>query len=380
MEEKNMSEITKIVLPSGKVRYEFTVEIGNKLKRKTKRKRAKTMKEAKELQARYLLDKSEGLTEGVKFKQITAEWLAYTKNSLEESTYMNRESEVRLHFDPYLGDYDVDKINRTLLEDYIAFTSNPKNGKAPAKDTIASRIGLLKIIFNRAILAGYIKINPASKLRAPKHLKEGALIAYEDEQVKKLLDAMKNTRYYLPAVLGFNLGLRIGEIAGLKFQHIDFENGKITIAEQYSRKLRKQKFNLKTTKSATVISVEPKIIALIKERFELTQIEKQRPDGNYTDNDYICAGTTGKPLNYNTFNNVLKKICEENDLPVITSHCMRSTLSTRLGEGEDAVSPIEYSIVMRHSLKVAMAHYIKVHKNRKLLPETVAKLRNKTIL
>jgi integrase len=380
MEVNHMSDIKKVVLPSGKTRYEFTLEVGNAMKRKTIRKRAKTLKEAKELQARLIGEKNDGVSFGIKFKDLTAQWLKYTKDFLDESTYLTRRDEVKNHLNPSLGEYDIAKMDRALLEDYIAFVSSPNSKKTPARGTIEGRISSLEKLFNLAIKSGYLTHNPAKKIRAPKHLKKNEPIALTDDEAVILLDGLKGTRYYLPAVLGINLGLRVGEIAGLKFEHIDFQNNRIHIVEQYSRRLKKQKMCLKTEQSVDVIDVEPRIIKLIEDRYELKQRDKSRTDIVYVDNDYVCAGKSGKPLNYGWFNVILKKVCLEKGIQEISSHNLRKTLSTRLNEGDLSVNKYEYRKLMRHSIKTAEKHYIQMNKKRRISRETLEKVHRKTLL
>ena len=58
-------------------------------------------------------------------------------------------------------------------------------------------------------------------------------VAYKKEDLRKLLEiAKRHDNIYLEILLCLFCGLRIGEVRGLNFDHVDFENHTITVMQQ----------------------------------------------------------------------------------------------------------------------------------------------------
>ncbi len=75
---------------------------------------------------------------------------------------------------------------------------------------------------------GLLKENPALKATLPKR-KTFRCEIYTDEQIQALLRSVRGIDLELPVELEISIGLRRGELLGLKYSQVDFE--KMTVAE-----------------------------------------------------------------------------------------------------------------------------------------------------
>ena len=97
-------------------------------------------------------------------------------------------------------------------------------------------------IVSRKILCTILKTAEAEELLDIKFSFESIItfprippkyIAYEKEDICKLLEiAKKSDAIYLEILLCLFAGLRIGEVRGLNYDHVDFQNNTITIMQQ----------------------------------------------------------------------------------------------------------------------------------------------------
>ena len=102
------------------------------------------------------------------------------------------------------------------------------------QSTIDSKLRYLKILLNSAVR--YYKIidhNPADNVKMRKVSESISRTALTDEEAENLLHDLKNTRYYIVALLALKTGMRIGEILGLTGDVLDFNLNCITVNKQF---------------------------------------------------------------------------------------------------------------------------------------------------
>jgi len=94
---------------------------------------------------------------------------------------------------------------------------------------------VLSSMFNAAVRWGYMHANPChgvSRLRLPPQ----EFRYYDRAQTEKFLDTMKRLRpgYYAFFATAFKTGMRLGELLGLEWGDIDFNNRRILLSRSHS--------------------------------------------------------------------------------------------------------------------------------------------------
>jgi len=98
--------------------------------------------------------------------------------------------------------------------------------------TIHTYHRLISSIFSKAVKWGYIPINPATNAEPPYNDKKEA--AYLDEvDVRRLLTLLRNEpiKWRMMSILDVLSGLRRGELLGLRWRDVDFENKMISVVQ-----------------------------------------------------------------------------------------------------------------------------------------------------
>lgn len=169
--------------------------------------------------------------------------------------------------------------------------------KGYARPTLIHLRNNMKEPFNYAINpCGFIEDNPVAKTSLPKTSKEQVnphhLISLEDYHTIMKYFHFGN-RYHVMLQLGWNLGLRLGEITGLRWSDIDFEKRNVRFEKQaiYCNKIpeRKSNFYIETFKTEnsirTVSFGESLKTLLLKERKR--QKENESNYGIYYTKQYL---------------------------------------------------------------------------------------------
>jgi integrase len=313
--------------------------------------KAKSDREAERLLARFITEVDAGdFTQPSKltFKQFAEKWLKeYAEVALAPKTVFRYRQLLESRIYPAFGDKKLDKIKPLHLVEFYnslqkkhKYISISKSGKREIKEasalsenTVNHHHRVISAIFAKAIKWGVFKgTNPASRVDAPKIEKKKA-DCYDEDQVQALLEALEKTgseelRYKAATVIAIMTGARLGEIMGLEWQDIDFEN-KIIWIRRASQYLPDRGTFTKTTKteaSNRKISVNNFLLAILA-YYQQTQQEK----------GFLCRGNNrlfvtwdGKPMFPETVSKWFRGFIKANGLPPLTFHGLRHTAATFL--------------------------------------------------
>lgn len=188
--------------------------------------------------------------------------------------------------------------------------------------TINARMTFLGTIFNRAIKNREIQYSPMANvnyLKAPKH----EHIILTPDEYKRLLEAAQNSHMYLPILLGGYMGLRKGEVLGLRWDDINFKENTMTINQ--TRMIIHKKEIVKTPKTETSkreLYMPPFVIAKLKEVKKKNIIGIDR---------FVCAYMDGTPIRPSLFFYHFKKLLKKAGLSEKTRfHDLRHTCASLL--------------------------------------------------
>ena len=155
--------------------------------------------------------------------------------TLKESTVLNYQKKIKNHIRPYLGHYRLNSIQREKIQELLCGMHN--NGYA--KNTLLVVKGILTKSLNYAVEAGYLLTSPAAGVKIPKF--ENTAIPTRSAPRSCLSNAELATimqRFpegnsaFLPLLVGYHCGLRIGEAFALTWDDIDLEAKTITVRRQ----------------------------------------------------------------------------------------------------------------------------------------------------
>lgn len=129
-------------------------------------------------------------------------------------------------------------------------------------NTIKSYVALMNGAFNYAIDKKIIKDNPMQGLIFPDDKSFEKIKALDKWEFEDLLSKVKNKRYRMIAMIAGTCGLRIGEIIGLTWDCIDFENSTMTVNKQW-KEIERGKWGfgpVKRKNSNRTVPIPPKTL------------------------------------------------------------------------------------------------------------------------
>lgn len=217
---------------------------------------------------------------------------------------------------------------------------------------------LLNVAMKDAVADGFIHRNLVQETK-PYRRKKPKIVVLGKEKMKLFLEKASDTNWYLEILLGLFMGLRKGEISGLKFSDIDVENRTLRVERQITAdpyvekggskivKYRLSEKEPKTMNSYRVLRVPEVIMDEILKRKRQNDLKKEKFGKNYIDNDYLSCAENGAPHSASALNNALTKLCSRNGLPHLTVHSLRHMYATILTE--QGVPLVKVSALLGHS-------------------------------
>ncbi|MFR9754775.1 tyrosine-type recombinase/integrase [Streptomyces sp. TR06-5] len=249
---------------------------------------ASTWDEAEKARTRLLLqvDEERQPRSRITVGQAIEQWMAVAR--LEESTRERYECAIRLYLQPAFGDVQAAKLHPQTVELFYARLErcrdqcegrlrgrkDPETGRphvcVPLSNGYLRKLHyILRPALERAFRWGYLSRNPMDLVEAPPE-DEPEPDPPSDAEVATLLnyawhrDPDWATLLFLVAVTGF----RRGELCGLRWMNVDFDNGVLSVRRATNKRNR-----LKKTKTKRIrrVAIDPITVELLRKHLERQQ-------------------------------------------------------------------------------------------------------------
>ncbi len=233
------------------------------------------------------------------------------------------------------------KLSNTYKLDFNRMFKGNSEKKLTRK-TIRNHHIVIHSILSTAVDWNILTNNPAERAKPQKVTKTQAKY-YNDEQVADMLNALRSEplMYMTMIYLAIDIGLREGELTGLKWEDINFNTCEININKQrhYITGIRNIEGKPKTDAGVRTVTASKTVIAFLKE-YKKQQNENRLKFGTAWQNgQYVFLHEDGSPISTQLPYKWFTKFLNRHNLPKITFHQLRHTnASLLISSGEDIVT------------------------------------------
>lgn len=269
----------------------------------------------------------------------------YAQPNLRNTTY-ERMLQLRKRVYAAIGHMRMDKITPRQIQAFVNSLSkegaNERTGKSLAPKTIRHNLSFVSDVFSYAVKMGVVSDNPCSKVTLPKNEQNEKKI-YTPEQVQKFLTLLNDEplKYRTFFNLMIYSGFRRGEMLGLEWKDVDFENNIISVrrTSNYTAKKGVYTDTTKTRKSQRTLKFPQAIMDMLKE-YKAEQDEQALKCGDkWVETDRLYTKWNGEPMQNGTPYFWLGEFCEKHDLPFYGLHSFRHLFASLLvNQGVDIVT------------------------------------------
>lgn len=286
---------------------------------------ARTYQEIKEKLSKLKTEPSHYVSSGkVTVKELFEEWLNAIRFRVKDSTLANYRMKFNKHILPVFGGIQYEQLTSASVHKFIESKINCHLSPKYVADIV--------VVFK--CMAKYVSRehnykNPLLNISMPQTPKKEMRLLSEDEQKKLCLFASTNTdKTKLGVLLSYYTGLRIGELCGLKWSDIDFENKTLSVRRTVQRITEKN-----GDKTTRLLVDTPKTQSSVRSIPLPTFLLRLLQEHKASCNSYVLSGT-GSVIEPRTMQYRFQSLLKKANLPSINFHSLRhmfATNSIRLG-------------------------------------------------
>jgi integrase len=296
---------------TGKVSWQVQIPVGENPegKRLYLRKTFKYQRDAKAFINDKLQERDSGgvvLPAKMTLNQYLDHWLATAaKHSLRENSYEGYVHQLKLHIREPLGPRRIDQL--TTLAIQRAYSEMQDKGLSPR--TVRLTHSILHSALDQAVKWRLLSSNPSDGVLLPKK-KSREMRPLTQDETKVFLDKAQSDRLAAFFELALTTGMRPGELCGLKWDDVDFDDGAIRVQRTLVRD--KNGWYLrdpKTARGKRLIPIPQQTIDALRAHKARQAKERMKHAKIWRDHGFVFCSVIGEPLErHNIINRHFKPI------------------------------------------------------------------------
>ena len=315
-----------------------------------------------------------GATSDMTVDEWFQHWLQFIICDLSPNTRRNYKERYEKNIQPVMGAMRISQIKpmhcKAVLNQMMA---------AYAGATIRQTYITMGTMFRSAVMNDIIEKHPMDGVRYTKPVRApGDHRCLTIEEQKKFLEAAKSSHNYRQYALILETGLRTGELIGLTWDVINWENRTLTVNKTMEFRHKQQCWRAGPPKTATsyrTIPLTDKAYHLLLELYKLRDTQKKSKELSqiltFTDRRSGQSSTlvmydlvfinfrTGLPAKNSSYDTHLYKLCEKAGIEPFSMHTLRHTYATRAIES--GMQPKVLQQLLGHaSIQTTMDTYVHV--------------------
>lgn len=280
------------------------------------------------------------------------EWFQFwlrkkVQGKVKETTFSNYIRLSEKHILPELGQIPLMKLQKKELESFLIALQK----KGLSAGSISNIFNLLKNSLNEALKQGYILENHCEKLTLPQKRRKEVQVLPLSQQ-KKLEFYAFQEEICSPILLSLYAGLRIGEISGLKWEDIDFENDLIHVRRTVSRIVNEDSEGPRTK----LVEGSPKSLSSLRSIPLAANLKHYLESKKLVSSSNYVVSNSDTLMEPRTITNHFKKVNIAAGIPLINFHVLRHTFATRCMENGMDVASLS-KILGHQSTKMTLDTY-----------------------
>ena len=277
---------------------------------------------------------NEDISSDMLFADYMELWLEIIRSSVEKTTFSSYTQMVKGKIAPYFRNtgLTLDGIQAKHIQSFYLHEL-----KTVSPGTVIHYYANIHKALKYAVKMDLIPFNPADKVERPKKQRYIADY-YRQEELERLLEASKDHPYSLLIQMTAFYGLRRGEVVGLKWDAIDFEQGTISVKRTVTSTIidgKYQEFEQQSAKTKSSLRTLP-LIGSFREYFmqvkEAQELNKQVCGNcyNYEYDGFVFVDELGERMRVEYLTNAFPKFLESHGLRRMRFHDLRHSCASLL--------------------------------------------------
>jgi integrase len=271
-------------------------------------------------------------------------WLAEYTGSVKPYTFRAYDSIITYHLKPALGAVKLAALFAPEIQTlYNRLHRGVGKKQGLSAKTIKNIHGVLHKALAQAVELHYILHNPSDACKLPR-TKEPIIKPLEESSISAFMKAISGHRYERVFIVTLFTGMRKGEVLGLTWDSIDFQNETIYLYQQLQLIKGVYKFETLKNDKTRLLSPAPTVMRALQEQRRI-QIEWRLKAGSAWENSgLVFTNETGHHLALYTVYKHFKDIIASIGLPNTRFHDMRHTYAVNSLQAGDDVKTVQENL------------------------------------
>jgi integrase len=271
---------------------------------------------------------------GTTVARYLADWLIAVKGTIRPRTFESYELHVRHHIIPELGNIRLS----ALRPEHVRGLLKRKLDAGLSPQTVVHMRTVLNTAFRQAIDDRLLSWNPVSSVKRPK-VRRRAYSSFNADQARAFLLAAESSKLGAAFAIGLSLGLRRGEVLGLRWQDIDLDGLTLRV-EQTVQRIRAKIAGTagfvasepKTDRSRRTLALPAMLVPLLKRHRARQAQERLAAGGEWNDalGGLLFTTPLGRPIEPKDVQAEFKATLAAAKLPDMRLHDLRHAAATFL--------------------------------------------------
>lgn len=322
-------------------RKQKSIALGLRTKGNKRRAEEKCKMLLEEWSKRLSLNRSD-----MQFVDFLREWLEHHKHNIAPTSYAEYQNIIERVIIPYFEEYEKGLTLFDLEPQHIQSLYRYRMDEhGTGARTIVKYNAIIHRALDFAVKMRRIETNPADSVELPKVVEHRADY-YTADELKTLIQRSRGTPLETVIMLAAWFGLRRGEILGLRWSCIDFDNKILSITgtiKDKSESGTKAYFSdtAKTRSSIRSFPLTDEMVTYLKDLKAQQDQRRQMKHYDHSWDDFICVRNNGNLLRPGYVTQTFPQLCEKCGLRKIKLHELRHTNISLLHSGGASLKEIQ---------------------------------------
>lgn len=272
------------------------------------------------------------------FTDFAARWIeTYARPNTKASTCRDYEGSIRNHLVPYFGNVELRHITREMVQRYLADKARSQKADGTptwTPKTINGTLVPLREMLSHAVDWGYLESSPAAMVKPLRREPTEREVLSPDE-LAVVLDAAEG-QYALLFRMAALLGLRRGELLGLRWDDLELDRRRLHVRQTYTNT------GFGSPKSRAGRRVVPLTPGIVRE------LRRHRLSTPSNEGGLVFASSAGTPIDPRNLVTAWHRTLRKAGVRMLAFHSLRHT-AVSLMIAHEGLNPKQLSSVIGHA-------------------------------
>ena len=276
-------------------------------------------------------------------------WMEEYLGSVKPRTVESYQCQIKNHIRPQLGSIRLEALSTHVIQHF--YNGLAEKGLSPKSVKIVH--GVLHKALQQAVAISYLRFNPSDACVLPR-VERKELHPLDDDAIHQFIETVKGHPYEFLFLVTLFTGMRQGEVLGLKWDDVDFEQGTVLVRRQFQKVMvqdkdraknggKKYRYQFTSVKNSRRRKIAPAPIVMHwLKRQRGKQAEWRLHAGPaWEDTGLVFTNELGGHLMTHTVYHNFKRVVTDMGLPTVRFHDLRHSYAVAAIKSGDDIKTVQ---------------------------------------